>query len=85
MSVKCPTCQIDNPDNQKFCVECATPLQISKDIGVTKTLETPVEKYGKLVLGTKGELMVEFQNQEFVERLSKTLIEHFEDQVFIAP
>jgi tetratricopeptide (TPR) repeat protein len=45
MSVKCPKCQIDNPDNQRFCGECATPLQTSKDIGVTKTLETPVEKY----------------------------------------
>ncbi|UCC41575.1 MAG: protein kinase [Candidatus Aminicenantes bacterium] len=43
--MKCPKCQFDNPDNQKFCRECASPLQISKDIGVTKTIETPVEEY----------------------------------------
>ena len=43
--MKCPKCQTDNPDTQRFCGECATPLQISKDIGVTKTIETPVEEY----------------------------------------
>jgi serine/threonine protein kinase/tetratricopeptide (TPR) repeat protein len=43
--MKCPKCNTDNPDTQKFCGECATPLEISKDIGVTKTIETPVEGY----------------------------------------
>jgi len=45
MTIKCPKCQTDNPDTQKFCGDCATPLQPSKDIGVTKTIETPVEEY----------------------------------------
>jgi len=38
MSVKCPNCQTDNPDTQKFYGECATPLHLAKDISVTKTL-----------------------------------------------
>ena len=44
MSIKCPKCQTDNPDTVKFCGECATPLQPSKDIGITKTIETPKEE-----------------------------------------
>jgi len=47
MTVKCPKCNADNPDAQKFCGECATPLQISKDIDVTKTIEAPIEEYSR--------------------------------------
>ena len=43
MATQCPKCQSENPDTAKFCSECATPLQPSKDIGVTKTLITPTE------------------------------------------
>ncbi len=42
--MKCPRCNTDNPDTVKFCGECATPLQPSKDIKVTETLETPKEE-----------------------------------------
>ena len=46
MGIKCPKCQTDNPDTQKFCGECATPLPSSKEIPVspTKTIETPTEE-----------------------------------------
>ncbi|MGB2763828.1 MAG: protein kinase [Candidatus Aminicenantaceae bacterium] len=46
MGIKCPKCQIDNPDTQKFCGECATPLPSSEEIPAspTKTLETPTEE-----------------------------------------
>ena len=44
-----------------------------------------VEAYGKLVVGEKGELMVEFENQKAVETLSEDLSERFGDQVLIAP
>jgi hypothetical protein len=44
MGIKCPKCQTNNPDTQKFCGECATPLQPSKEIPVTETLETPTEE-----------------------------------------
>jgi len=47
MAVICPKCNADNPDAQKFCGECATPLQISKDIDVTKTIEAPIEEYSR--------------------------------------
>jgi serine/threonine-protein kinase len=44
MGIKCPKCQTDNPDTQKFCGECATPLPSSKEIPVTETLETAKEE-----------------------------------------
>jgi len=44
MGVKCPKCNTDNPDTQKFCGECATPLPSQKEIPVTETLETPKEE-----------------------------------------
>jgi len=49
MGVKCPKCNTDNPDTQKFCGECATPLPSSEEVSVarTKTLETPVQRLKK--------------------------------------
>ncbi|UCG69880.1 MAG: zinc-ribbon domain-containing protein [Thermoplasmata archaeon] len=44
MAIRCPKCQSDNPENQKFCVECATPLLPSKDIEVSETMEAPKDK-----------------------------------------
>jgi serine/threonine protein kinase len=41
MAVKCPKCHHENPDDTIYCGKCATPLQPSKDIGVTKTIITP--------------------------------------------
>jgi len=47
MSVKCPKCQTENPDTQKFCGECATPLHLAKDISVTETLEIPEKRLAR--------------------------------------
>ena len=44
-----------------------------------------VEKHGTLVIGEKGELMVEFGNQDAANALLKDLAENFGDQVLIAP
>ncbi len=43
--MRCPKCQTDNPETQKFCGECASPLTVSDDARptFTQTLETPVE------------------------------------------
>jgi len=43
--MKCPQCHSDNPDTQKYCGECATPLPFIADIVIshTKTLPTPVK------------------------------------------
>ena len=43
-----------------------------------------VEAHGRLVVGEKGELLVEFTDQEAVEALSKLLAERFGDQVFLS-
>jgi hypothetical protein len=43
-----------------------------------------VEAHGRLVVGEKGELLVELTDQEAVEALSKLLAERFGDQVFLS-
>jgi hypothetical protein len=40
----CPKCHTRNPDDAKFCAECATPLKSLQDVSVTKTLETPAQE-----------------------------------------
>lgn len=44
-----------------------------------------VEAHGKLAVGEKGELMVEFPNQDAAQALSEALLERFGNQVFLAP
>jgi hypothetical protein len=44
-----------------------------------------VEEHGKLVVGEKGELMVEITDQESLDALSTSLSERFGDQVLLAP
>ena len=44
-----------------------------------------VEKYGTLVVGEKGELMVEFTDHKALDALSSALSEQFGDQVLLAP
>jgi len=44
-----------------------------------------VEVYGQLVVGEQGELMVEFEDKNAVDALSKALSKQFGDQVFLSP
>ena len=44
MSIICPKCQHDNPDDTVYCGKCAAPLRASEDIEVTATIETPKEE-----------------------------------------
>ena len=41
MGIKCPKCNTDNPDTQKFCGECAT--QLKSVHAETRTLRTPAK------------------------------------------
>ncbi|NOR12192.1 MAG: protein kinase, partial [Candidatus Aminicenantes bacterium] len=65
MTTQCPKCKAENPETQKFCGECATPLQPSEDISVsfTKTLETPKEEI------TRGAILAD--RYEIIEELGK--------------
>jgi serine/threonine protein kinase/tetratricopeptide (TPR) repeat protein len=65
VATQCPKCHSDNPDTQKFCGECATPLQPSEDISVffTKTLETPKVEI------TRGAILAD--RYEIIEELGK--------------
>jgi len=44
-----------------------------------------VESHGKLVVGDNGELMVEFEDQNTAETLSRALSNKFGNQVLLAP
>ncbi|MGD2245986.1 MAG: protein kinase [Candidatus Aminicenantes bacterium] len=43
MTVECPKCHTKNPDSQKYCGECASPLPHA-EVSPTKTLETPTQE-----------------------------------------
>ena len=58
--MKCPKCQAENSETQKFCSECAAPLWPVEDIDVTKTIETPVEKLSSgVILADRYEIIEE--------------------------
>jgi serine/threonine protein kinase len=54
MAVRCAKCKAENPDTQKFCGECGTKLETSKDVSVTQTLESPkLSKMAKAPLSSE--------------------------------
>jgi len=63
MRNKCPKCQTENPESQKYCGECATPLTGSGDEPLTKTFETTKEEL------TTGSLFAE--RYQIIEELGK--------------
>ena len=44
-----------------------------------------IEEQGRLAVGENGELLVELEDDTAAETLSRTLSEHFDNQVFLAP
>lgn len=42
--MKCPKCQVDNPEIASFCADCGTKLLSLKGIEVTETMETAQEE-----------------------------------------
>jgi len=44
-----------------------------------------VESHGRLVVGDKGELMVEFENEKKTDGLSTALLDRFGEQVLLSP
>jgi serine/threonine-protein kinase len=49
MAVKCSECEFDNPEDTRFCGNCAAPLKPGKDMPAspTKTLQTPISEFSK--------------------------------------
>ena len=50
-----------------------------------KEVAEVVKKHGRLIVGEKGELLVEFIDQKAVEALSTALSDRFGDQVLLSP
>ncbi len=44
MSIKCPKCHHENPDDTLFCGKCGTQLPAPEKIEVTETMEAPKEE-----------------------------------------
>jgi predicted amidophosphoribosyltransferase len=65
MTTQCPRCKAENPDDSKYCKECATPLLSAENAqpSFTKTLGTQVDKIKRGTLFT--------DRYEFIEELSK--------------
>lgn len=61
MTIECPKCQFDNPNDTAFCGKCGTNFDIDK--GQTKTLETPTEEL------TRGTVFA--GRYEIIEELGK--------------
>jgi serine/threonine protein kinase len=47
MTIPCPKCHFENPDDTIYCGKCATPLKSAEEISITKTLVTPPERLQK--------------------------------------
>ena len=63
--MKCPECQFENPDNTRFCGNCAAPLSIPDETleAPTETLVTPVPDI------TRGSVLSE--RYEIIEEIGK--------------
>jgi len=45
MTIKCPKCQHENPDNALYCGKCTTLLRHVEDISAAKTPETSAKGF----------------------------------------
>ncbi len=54
MAIKCPKCDSINTHSARFCSSCAAPLDASKEIPVTETIEAPMANDPQYALAYSG-------------------------------
>jgi len=81
MSFKCPQCNTVNPDTEKFCDECAASLRLSKDIGVTKILDTPYEDFTRGTTFAERYQIIEEMDKGSVGKVYKVLDTEIKEKV----
>lgn len=59
MTIKCPQCDIKNPDDTFYCGKCATPLKSPEQISVTKTLKRSTRGLPKGIVISKKYKIIE--------------------------
>jgi serine/threonine protein kinase len=47
MSIRCPKCRHENPEDTLYCGKCGGPLKSTEDISITRTLITPTNRLEK--------------------------------------
>jgi hypothetical protein len=47
MATHYPKCEAENPDDSKFCKECASPLKPPGDVSITKTIKTSPKRIAR--------------------------------------
>jgi serine/threonine-protein kinase len=85
MSIKCPKCHFENPDETLYCGKCATPLPTAEDVSspLTKTLETPVEELARGTTFAKRYELIEELGRGGMGRVYKVFDKKIKEEVAI--
>lgn len=84
MSTKCPQCELDNPNDSKFCKECGTQLASPESKpDITQTLETPIQKLSRGTVFANRYEIIEELGQGGMGTVCKAIDKKLEEEVAI--
>jgi len=83
MTIKCPKCHFDNPDDTLYCGKCSALLKPSEEISPTKTLETPAKGLTKGTTFASRYDVIEELGKGGMGRVYKALDKEINEEVAI--